>query len=364
MLSSPHPALSPSVVFREIIKDIERGLVFEASQSGSIVVGDEVENVSISFLMVFEASVLSTEPFGPLCEMFGKAAVEAFGHAVGLRTVGSRQLVLYAVLAAEPVDEVGAGRFAFQLSLFVIGEAVGPFAAIVGKNGVNTVREVFEEAGQKGLCGGGFAVGQNLQIDIPAGPVDGDERVGWFAPQAGEVFDVEMDEAKRVVGFEAVRLVLGGRWFLGNPVAFQRAVDGAARKRRIGAAVHDLDDIVEREGEFGAQFADQSFLDIAQAGCQGLGTMRAVGDGVARSPSSDRALIHSELFGKCGNGRAARLDVSPYPRRRRRIGVQLYVHRSRHSLAKVRPLTIPTPSCQTFGTKHPRRGKKGGIPAI
>ena len=55
---------------------------------------------------------------------FGEAAVEAFGHAVGLRPVGSGEFVAHAVASADLVEGVGAGAAVAPTAEY-IAEAVG-----------------------------------------------------------------------------------------------------------------------------------------------------------------------------------------------------------------------------------------------
>ena len=113
----------------------------------------------------------------------------------------------------------------------------------------------------------------------------------------------------------------------------QRAVDGAARQVAVHTAMHDLDDIVQRQAQAGAQFAHQSFLDLAQACGEPVGPVRAIDDGVARAPPPNGRLMDAEFLRQFGDGRRAGLDIGPHFRRRGRVRVQLYIHRSRHSLA-------------------------------
>ena len=73
-------------------------------------------------------------------------AVEAFGHAVGLRSVGPGQPMLDAGFSAKPVERVPAGGLALGFAFHIDGEAVGELGAVVGKDSMNGCREVVAEA--------------------------------------------------------------------------------------------------------------------------------------------------------------------------------------------------------------------------
>ncbi len=233
---------------RVVGEDFKWRFVGEASQSRLIVCIHEVEDIAIALVVAFEAAVLSTARFWFFGEVLRDAPVEAFDETVGLRTIGPGELMADAALRAQQVDGVAARRFAGGLVLFVVGEAVGPFAAIVGENGVHLAGETIEKAVDEGARGGGLAVGQDLGMDIARGAVDGDEDVGRFAVQPGEVLNVEMDEAERPVGLEASRFVCFGWRGFGDAVAPQCAVDGAARQLGVHTAMHHLDDVIQGQG--------------------------------------------------------------------------------------------------------------------
>jgi len=74
-----------SVVSREISEEFGGGLVVEASQAGTVVVGDEGVEVGIAFGMVNKAAVVGGAVLRHAGEMLAETPVEALDHAVGLR---------------------------------------------------------------------------------------------------------------------------------------------------------------------------------------------------------------------------------------------------------------------------------------
>ena len=66
------------------------------------------------------------------------------------------------------------------------------------------------------------------------------------APVEGcEILHIDVDEAQRLLGFEALR---GWRLYSGlgrDPMAFEAAVQGGAGNVRAQAPAHDLEDVVE-----------------------------------------------------------------------------------------------------------------------
>src|SRR6266852_5956442 len=190
------------VVSREVSQGLGGCLVVKTSQAGSIVVIDEGVEVGISFGMVEEASMMGGAVLRHAVEMLADPAIEALDHAVGLRPEGSGQPVGDAVAATDDIEEVVSGGFVLGLGLFVDGEAVGEFGAVVGQDGVDLKGEAVEEALEKAGSGGGAAIGQHFEVDKAGGAVDRDVGVAALAAQRREVFDVDMDEAGGGIGFE------------------------------------------------------------------------------------------------------------------------------------------------------------------
>ena len=60
-------------------------LVTEASQPGAVVVGDEGEQVGVTFGVIEKAAVMGGAVLRHAVEMLAEAAVEALDHAIGLR---------------------------------------------------------------------------------------------------------------------------------------------------------------------------------------------------------------------------------------------------------------------------------------
>jgi len=154
---------------------------------------DEGENVVVSLVMVRKALVMAGGVVGDFVEMLGEPTVEAFDHSVGLRPEGAAETVNDAVLRTETVDGMVTGGTSFGLALLVDGEAVGPFAAVVGKDGVDLERKGREEAIEEadgGLC---VAPRMDLDIDEAGGAIDGDEGIGRFAIDARQMLQIDMN---------------------------------------------------------------------------------------------------------------------------------------------------------------------------
>ena len=340
---------------RKIVEGVDRGLVGEAFEAGSVVVVDEADEEVVSFLVAVEL-VLAGVAAGSLsgADGGGDAPVEALDHAVGLRPIRSGEAVLDG-LPADDVEGVVAGGTVVGLALHVDGEAVGELAAIVGEDGVDRVREVRKEAPQEAGGGLGVASRMDLQVDVASGPVDGDKGIALLPPEGRQVLDVDMDEA------DASRLEGTDRRFVGlgptaDAVALEAAMDGAARQLGVDAAAHHLGDVVERQVEAAAQLADQPFLEFRQLGGDPLRHMRTVGDRIATAPAADGGLTDAELGGENRHRRLAVLNVGPDLRRRRGVGVQVQFHDARRSLTQAMPRSTPILSNQSPGTKHEGRG--------
>ena len=77
-------------------------------------------------------------------------AVEAFGHAVGLRRSGFNQAMFDVVGGADPIEGAGAGWLAFTGGT----EAVSKRLAIVGKNLGDFEMSLVDQAPEKAAGGG------------------------------------------------------------------------------------------------------------------------------------------------------------------------------------------------------------------
>jgi hypothetical protein len=184
--------------------------IAEASQSGSIVVVDEGVNEGISFIVAIEF-VLAAIAAGGRCILDGldDAAVEAFGHAVGLGLEGAGELVLDGLARHTLSKGWRPEGPAFGLTFHVNGEAVCEFRAIVREDGVNGMAEGFEEAFEAGGDGFGIALCDDLDVNEAGGAFDGDEDVGLGFLQGRQMLKVHMHKAKGIA-VEAARL-FGGR---------------------------------------------------------------------------------------------------------------------------------------------------------
>ena len=105
---------------------------------------------------------------------------------------------------ADAVERMHAGGLALWLAGLVDGEPIGEFAAVVGQHGVHREGEGGERVCQECRPGGALAVGADVEDDEAGGAVDGDIGVGAFTIEGGELFAVEMDEAGRGGGIEAL----------------------------------------------------------------------------------------------------------------------------------------------------------------
>ncbi len=170
------------VVSREISQDLGGRLVVEASQSGLIVVGDEGDEVGVSFGVVAEAAMVGGAVLRHPVEVFADAAVEAPGHAVGSRVEGLGEAVGDAALAAEGVEGVVSGGLVVGFAGLVDSDAVGELGSVVGKDGVGRHAEAAQKALEEGGGGLAAAIGQDFEVDEAGGAIDCD--VGVAAPAA------------------------------------------------------------------------------------------------------------------------------------------------------------------------------------
>ena len=215
------------VVSREIGEDLCGCFVPEASQSGAIVVADEGVDECVSLGVIVEAVFAGIGGgAGMAVEGLAEASVEAFGHAVGLRPVGSGEFVADAAGLAELVEGVVAGA-ALALVPASGAEAIGELRPIVGKDGVDRVAEGLEEVFEAGGDGGAAALVDDLDMDKAGGALDRDEDIGGFAFEAGEVLQVDMDIAEGL-GVEAPGFRFGRGRPLRDATAFEAAMQGRA----------------------------------------------------------------------------------------------------------------------------------------
>src|SRR5215469_16296604 len=96
---------------RVISEGLNWSLVSEAFEASSIVVVDELGDEGVAIGMIDEGSP-GTAALVFAANGFCDPAVEAFDQAVGLRVVGPGQAMFDAVLPAELIKGVVAGRLA------------------------------------------------------------------------------------------------------------------------------------------------------------------------------------------------------------------------------------------------------------
>jgi len=346
-------------VSRKIGKDLSGRFVAEASQSCSIVIGNEAVEEGVAIGVRCEGA-LGRAAFGFKSDGLAYATVEAFDQAVGLRPVGPNETVEDASFGAEFVEGMVAGRLILRLVLHVDGEAVGELTAVVGEDGVHRMGEVCQKSFQKSGSGFGIAARMDLDIDEACNAVDGDEGVAFFAFERRQVFEVNVDEADWR-GLEGSDRHFRLRRSLGDAVTCKAAMDGAARQPLVDTAAHHLSDIVEGELQALSQFADQLLLHRSETDRQAFWGVRVVVDSGPTFPPPYRRLTYAELVGKHGYREGACLNVGALLRRRRRVSVQSQLHDARRSFTKATPRSIPIRSKQSSGTKHQWRGAENTI---
>jgi hypothetical protein len=336
-----------------ISEGLDRSLVAEAFEARSIVVVHELGDEGVAIGMVDEGAPGTAALFFA-ANGFGDAPVEAFDHAVGLRVVGPGQAVFDAVLLAEPIKGMVAGRSPGRLVLLVDGEAVGELGTVVGQDGMNVVREVRQEAFEEAGRGCSVPPGMDLDKDVAGGAVDGDKGIAGAALQGRQILHVDMNEAD-AGGLEDACLGLVRSGKPADAIALQAAVNGAAGQLGIDASLHHLDDIVQRQLERRPQFANRPLFNGRQAGQEVLRPVRAIFDRRPVAPAINRGLADAQ-FGRQLRGRLlTTLDVGARLRCRRGVRVQVQFHDTRCSLIKATPRSTPIPSNQSAGTKHERR---------
>src|SRR5215208_3411567 len=101
---------------RGIGKGLDRRLVAEAFQAGSIIVVDELAEEGVAIGVASEGAA-SAAAFVLAADGFGDAPVEAFDQTVGLRMIRLGQTVFDAALLAEAIKGMVVGRPAGRLVL-------------------------------------------------------------------------------------------------------------------------------------------------------------------------------------------------------------------------------------------------------
>ena len=188
-------------------------------------------------------------------------------------------------------------------------------------------------------------------IDIAGCSVDGDEGVAFAPLQRRQVFQVNVDEPdRRLLEAASGRLVRLGP--LADAVALEAAMNGAPGELGVETAAHHLDDVVERQIELGAQFADQFLFQGGQGDAHPLRPVRAVLGAAALPPAIDGPIADAKLGNQFGGGGRAGLDVGPNLGRGGGVGVQIHAHDARRSMMKDTPRLTPIPLAQSSGTQH------------
>jgi hypothetical protein len=308
------------VVVRVIVERFDRGVVADAPETCSVIGVDDVVDVGVSVGLAGEAVLAGVgSGWRGAGEGLGDAAVEAFDHAVGLRVERPGELVDDAMGGADPVERMVAGGWLLAMPPGAT-EAVGELGAVVGENGVDLVAEAGEEAFEAGRDRRPVASGDDRDMGEAGAALDGDEHIGRRPLEPRQVLEIDVHEAERGHLEHPRRRGrdLGpGR----HPVPSETAIDGATRQLAPHAALHHLDDVLERQPELGAQFQHQLLLQEGQAEMRMQRRMGVILHPVPRPPASDRHLAHPKLSRQLPHRLARALDVGPSPRCRRRIGV-------------------------------------------
>lgn len=184
------------VVFRGIGECLEWCDVSEASESGSIVCMDQIENEAVSLVVGCEAVFVAVSGCRwSVAQSFGDAAVEPFHHAVGLRREGLDEAVFDISCGAYSIEGMAAGRFALGLVLHVDRKAVGELGSVVGQDDMDRIGKGIQEAFEAGGNGLGRTAVDDLDIDKAGCPIYGDEDVALLPTQGRQMLQVGMDEA-------------------------------------------------------------------------------------------------------------------------------------------------------------------------
>ncbi|OEO32627.1 hypothetical protein VW23_010455 [Devosia insulae DS-56] len=193
---------------REVGEGLGWCLVVEAPEAGFVVAIDESVEEGVALDMRGEPVLATIAAGWVAAQSVGEAAVEALGHAVGLRVEWAGEPMIDVVPAADEVEGMLAGGPA-GVAPAGGAEAIGELGTIVGEDGVYRIGEGGEQAHQAGGDGAGVAPFNDLDVDEPGGPVDGDEHVAGMALEPGQVLEVDVDEAHRS-RLEAPHRRLGG----------------------------------------------------------------------------------------------------------------------------------------------------------
>ena len=184
--------------------------------------------------------------FGLPSDCFCNAAVEALDETVGLRPIRSGEAVVNSVIGTDAIKGVAPRGAIFWLVLHVDSKAISKLTAVIGKDRVNEMREVSEKALEESFCRRGVALGMYFQKDVAGRPIDGDEGIALLFFQGRQMFEIDVNEAdSRFFKYADRRLVRFGAPVESMPN--QATMDGATGKLRVGATIHDLNDIVERQ---------------------------------------------------------------------------------------------------------------------
>ncbi len=175
---------------------------------------------------------------------------------------------------------------------------------------MNLAGEVSQEALQK--SGGCFAIasGMDLKIDVARGAIDGDESIAFTLFKSRQVLEIHMDETDPGVLKSAHRRFdrFGSA---ADAMALETAMDGAAGELVIHATAHDLDDIIERQIQRGAQLANQFLFRRCERDAHALRPVRAIRRCGTAAPAPDSSFADAQLSNEFGDRSRAALNVGP-----------------------------------------------------
>ena len=274
----------------------------------------------------------------PSPQQVGDTTVEAFDHAVGLGPLETDQAMLDPVLGTQPVEGVMPRR----LALSGRGKAVGEFLAVVGHDVGHMERGCLQQLRQKAARRFGALGAPDLQVDPPAGPVNGHEQIpaGRLIRHLRQVLHVHVHKARHVV---LERLVRG---LFGLSVAFplqgpqvahtmptQASVQSAPRQLRVQELPRHDQQVIQRQQRHFPHLHNDRLLLRRQGRVQRLRTMRPVFHVVAVAPLAHGHPGNAVAPGQLGVAHARRrlLQLPPDLGRRSRVRM----NRTRHDVSPV-----------------------------
>jgi hypothetical protein len=242
--------------------------------------------------------------------------VHPLGLTVRPRVVGLGEAVLDAVFVTHPVEDVAAEEgLEFGVAAAVLGQ-VGEGHAVVREHGMDPVGEDLDDLAQeRGTVGLGVGV-EEADVGEFRDAVDreGHEQ---FAPRQAQLANIDVDVADLGLG-EALALgcSLIVTWQARDPVAYEAAVQGAARQPGDGPA-QAAKDIIQRQEGAPSELDDNGLLGLAEHGAaRPRGAHGGVGRRPAATPLGDGLRVQPVAGGQPAGRLLRRLELGSNSRRR------------------------------------------------